>query len=255
MLSRLRQRRSSISASRSSFFLHGVESDTYRLPHPEYGTPVFLVLHRAIKRAFVIMRANSSISLASLEEDDVTRILRGVLNNTLLKSGEVGGFDRSTFEQIGRQYRCVSYDGTHLAKEPDMRFNLRDHNRRDTLDTEDGIVVECKPIDDHHAPGSHYCKKGIRRFVAGEYAWAMQEALMIGYVRGSRTIAQTLLPAMKRESQKSTLATIDEPGLVELEEEGCEVLHSSRHRRNFEWRDDKGPATAITLFHSWHLAE
>jgi hypothetical protein len=178
-----------------------------------------------------------------------------VLNNTLLKSGEVSGFDRSTFEQIGRQHRCVSYDGIHLAKEPDMRFNLRDHNRRDTLDTEDGIVVECKPVDDDHAPGTHYCKKGILRFVAGDYAWAMPEALMIGYIRGSRTIAETLITSMRRPTQKKNLATVSEPIPVEVVEGSSEVLHSSQHDRDFIWRDGKGPASPITIFHSWHQSD
>jgi len=232
-----------------------VESDTYRLPHPAYGQAVFLLLHRVIQQAFVIMRQQKSTDLSSLEEDGVTRILRGVLNNNLLRSGAVAGFDRQTFARVDRQHRCISFDGTHLEKEPDMRFTLRDDTRRDTLDTEDGILVECKPVDRTHGPGTHYCKKGILRFVAGEYAWALREALMIGYIRGNRSIAETLLPAMRRKFQKSTLSTIDEPSPVVDEEGSCEVLHSSRHRRDFEWQDDKGPATAITIFHSWHQAE
>jgi hypothetical protein len=32
----------------------------------------------------------------------------------------------------------------------------------------------------------------------------------------------------------------------------AEVLHVSRHRRDFSWVDDKGPATDILVYHSWH---
>ena len=41
-----------------------------------------------------------------------------------------------------------------------------------------------KPVDDDHATGTHYCDSGINRFVNGDYAWAMQEGMMVAYVRG-----------------------------------------------------------------------
>lgn len=229
--------------------------DGFRLPHPEYGVAVFLVLHRAIQRAFEILRAKEEIDLGSLEEDHVTIHLRSVLLDELLESGEVPGFIRDVFVHVERQHRCVSYDGTHIAKEPDMRFVIRDDSRVNVKRSEDGIVTECKPVDSDHAPGAHYCTRGIRRFSAGEYAWAMSEALMIGYIRGSRTIRETLVPAMRRSPQPGNLGTTSEPVVCETVEHPSEPLHFSRHRRNFIWLHGHGPATPITVYHSWHECE
>jgi hypothetical protein len=81
-----------------------------------------LVIHLAIQRAFEMMHAESPGALATMKEDDITIALRAVLENQLRMSGEVPGFDRTMFERVERQHRCVSYDGSHLAKEPDMRI-------------------------------------------------------------------------------------------------------------------------------------
>jgi len=37
-------------------------------------------------------------------------------------------------------------------------------------------------VQSGRAAGGHYCDKGIIRFVRGDYAWAMRDALMVGYV-------------------------------------------------------------------------
>ncbi len=229
--------------------------DDFRLPHPEYGVAVFLVLHRAVQRAFELMHANGDIELGVLEEDDITIHLQKTLLDEILEQGHVPGFDRDTYAHIGRQHRCINYNGERVKNEPDMLFVIRDDERNYVRRSEDGIVTECKPVDSDHAPGHHYCTNGIRRFVAGDYAWAMPEALMIGYIRGSRTIAKTLVPAMRRNPQSTNLATVSEPSASEKIEDHREALHSSRHRRDFTWMDDHGPATPITLYHSWHNCE
>lgn len=249
------RRRWRINAHRSSFFCDGVEPDLYRLPHPPYGIAVVRVIQAAISRAFEIIRENPDIDLGTMEEDDVTITLRAVLTNQLWKSGEVDGFDRHHFEKVDRQHRCVSYDNTHVAKEPDMRFTIRDDTRSDVLETEDGMITECKPVDDTHGPGSHYCDRGIKRFVEGQYAWAMPEALMIGYVRGERSIASTLVPAMKRAKQKKQLNTVTFPEPIGEQQDDEEALHHSIHRRGFPWRENKGDATPMRIYHIWHKCE
>ena len=57
----------------SSFFLDGVESDAYELPHPPLGLPVVFVVQRAIERAFELLRAKDAAQLAKLQEDKSSR--------------------------------------------------------------------------------------------------------------------------------------------------------------------------------------
>ena len=243
----------------SSFFTHGLDPHAYRLPHPPFGLPVILVVRQAITRAFEILKARSDCPIGTASEDAITIALRAVLENVLRQTGEVGGFSRETFEKVERQHRVTNHDGVLISKEPDMKFTIRDDRGSDVISTEDGLFVECKPVDGKHAPGTHYCDRGIQRFVDGDYAWAMQEAMMLGYVRGGRTIARDLLPAMQKESRRQKLKTMALPRPVPEKERSEQTtddpLHSSRHRRGFSWRDGKGDACPITVYHSWHVCE
>ena len=116
--------------------------------------------------------------------------------------------------------------------------------------------MECKPIDEKHSVNEHYCNKGIRRFVDGEYAWPMQECLMLGYSRDGRSIPKYLLPSMKKKEIALKLRTILQP--IKLKSSPCpntNDLYMSQHERDFEWRENKGKATSIKIYHSWHLCE
>jgi len=251
--------KATIRSPRSSFFTHGLDPHAYRLPHPPLGLPVIFVIRRAIIRALEILRKRSDCPIASASEDEITIALRAVLENDLRQTGEVDGFNREIFEKVERQHRVTNYDGVLISKEPDMKFTIRDDLRRSIISTEDGLFVECKPVDGKHAPGTHYCDRGIQRFVDGDYAWAMQEAMMLGYVQGGRTIARDLLPAMQKESRRQKLKTVDLPRPVSeqggSEQTAGDSLHASRHRRGFSWRHGKGDASPITVYHSWHVCE
>jgi hypothetical protein len=119
----------------------------------------------------------------------------------------------------------------------------------------DALFIECKPADRVHPVGSKYCDDGLIRFVRGDYAWAMQEGMMLAYARNGRTIADHLAPAMRDPSRLISLATQQLPKACTAVAAACteaEAVHTTRHRRGFPWRDRKGLATDITIYHLWH---
>ena len=120
----------------------------------------------------------------------------------------------------------------------------------------EALFVECKPVDASHPAGAKYCDDGLIRFVRGDYAWGMQEGMMLAYARNGRTIAGHLTPAMHEAPRVTSLATEQFPEPCNLAAAaacaGAEAVHKSRHRRGFPWRDSKGPATDITIYHLWH---
>ncbi len=128
---------------------------------------------------------------------------------------------------------------------------LDEEEPRLVLSGHDALFVECKPIDKTHAAGGKYCDDGLCRFVDGDYAWAMEEGLMLGYARHDRTIAKHLIPAMRQPDRLARLKTgelprsIAHPGAVARD--NAEALHVSRHRRGFHWVEEKGPATDILI--------
>lgn len=241
-------------------FALGVSADRYRLPHPRLGLPVILLIRRVLLRAFEILRERHG-SLSSHGEDEITTALRAIIENDLRQTGSVAGFDRGTFETVLRQSQVANFDSTKLAKSPDLCFKLRyeEDEPRPVVSEHDALFVECKPVRDGYPAGSRYCDLGLCRFVDGDYAWAMQEGLMLGYVCGERGIGTHLVPAIEVPERRDRLQVIESPRTVDRagaeERSDAEALHVSRHRRAFPWPDDKGPASDILVYHSWHSCD
>ncbi len=245
------------SNSPDGLFTLGVPPEEYHLPHPRLELPVILLIRRVVLRAFEML-CERGYSLATKKEDDITAALRGIVENDLRQKGAVKGFNCRTYEAVIRQGQTENYDFTKITKTPDLCFKLRNDTEepRLVLSTHDALFVECKPVDRTHPPGSKYCDDGLSRFVDGDYAWAMEEGLMLGYARHGRTIAKHLIPAMQESTRFDRLKTAELPNPVEnpgaLAQDNAEALYVSRHRRGFSWVGDKGSATDILIYHSWH---
>jgi hypothetical protein len=244
----------------AGFFTRGVPAERYHLPHPRLGLPVLLLVRLVVLCAFELLRAEP-LNLATAKEDEVTAALRSIIENNLRQSGEVPGFNKHTFDTVSRQAQCANYDNKSLSKAPDLFFKLRDYETepRSVLSEHDGLFIEAKPVDATHAAGRIYCDEGLIRFVRGDYAWAMQEAMMLAYARNNRTIEGALLPAMSEARRMSTLQTQQLPARAIMERAGstpaAEAVFMSRHERTFQWPDSKGQATPIDIFHVWCLCD
>jgi hypothetical protein len=242
------------------FFTFGVQPDDYDLPHPRLGLPVILLVRRVLIRAFELLR-EQNFQLATASEDEVTAALRSVIQNNLRESGSIAGFNKRTYEPVIRQGQWANYNGSILTKTPDLCFSLRDdsHEPRRIITEFNALFVESKPVDKTHPAGSKYCDDGLVRFVRGDYAWAMQEAIMLAYARDGRTIANNLLSVMSENLRMESLATIELPQICShpaaIATSVAEAVHVSRHRRKFPWRDNKGNATDICVYHLWHQCD
>jgi hypothetical protein len=242
----------------SGFFTRGRAPERYRLPHPRLGLPVILLIQRVLCRAFSKLR-EQEFPLAEAKEDQVTAALRAIVENDLRQSGEIRGFNRKTYEPVGRQAEVANFDGTKLGPAPDLCFRLRndEYDRRMVLSEYDALFVECKPVDSTHSASGKYCDLGLIKFVIGDYGWAMQEGMMLAYARNGRTIAGHLIPAMSEQSRMTSLGTVQLPqsyltNVPATAVDKAETVHITKHRRSFSWPDAKGQATNITIYHLWH---
>nr|MDA3791629.1 hypothetical protein [Desulfobacula sp.] len=163
------------------FFTRGID---FTLPHPEIPKRTILLLCNVIKKAWLLLEENppSGFSLESAYEDVITRELVEIIENVLRQSGEVGGFNSAMFGRVTRGQEITNFNKEHPDKMPDIFFDLK-RDRLSILSNQDGLFVECKPVDKNHHVWSCYCKHGLARFVNGDYAWAMQDALMVGYTK------------------------------------------------------------------------
>src|ERR1035437_8709564 len=247
-----------MSAGRTAgFFTFGVPPDRYHLPHPELGLPVILLVRRVLFRAFELLR-EQNFQLAAASEDEITSALRSVIENNLRESGSIAGFSKRTYESVVRQGQWANYNGAILTKTPDLCFKLRldGSEPRFVIPEFDALFIECKPVDVTHPAGGKYCDDGLIRFVRGDYAWAMQEGMMLAYARDGRTIASHLIPAMSVSVRETSLGTVQRlqlcPEVAAMACSEAEAVHVSQHRRDFPWPDGKGRATNITVYHLWH---
>ena len=227
----------------------------HRLPHPPVPLRVILTLHLALIRAFELLRKNppAGFVLSTAAEDDITRQIYTILEDVLLKTKEVEGFNRRRIRNVVRAPEVTNYDGTHPAKKPDLVLFLMKREHLAVQSSQDGIFAECKPVDRTHSVEAHYCDKGINRFVIGEYAWAMQEGLMVAYARAGRTISKDLAPVLAGSRHKD-LGSPSAPVVVSCSgaPSNVEKLQSTLHQRGFTWPGNSGKACEIRVFHSWH---
>lgn len=245
-------------------FTHAVLPDDYELPHPPIHISTLLLVRRVILHAFGMLRQRG-IGLGSLTEDQITHRLQSIVEDVLRQTGSIEGFNRHTFGKVTRHEGVSNYNGVHPNKEPDLCFELKvdEEQTATVISSQNAIFVECKPVDEDHPAGSKYCDDGIVRFVRGDYAWAMREALMIGYARHGRNIDKHLVKAMNERLEKNhdqkdqgPLKIVHMPKRVGHKgadpEHATEALFSTKHERGFPWPHNKGRACDITLYHVWY---
>lgn len=201
------------------------------------------------------VRTPSSRPLADFKEDEITLALLGIVENDFRQKSRVPGVNRTFFDEVTRQREVENYNFKKTQKKPDMLFKLCiDEEPSMVISTQHALFMECKPVDANHPAGGDYCDRGLMRFVEGDCAWAMQDALMIGNARDGRTNSSHLIPALDtRSALQATCppACHSHPGSAAGP--ATENLYFSVHWRMFPWPDGKGSACDITIYHSWHL--
>ena len=224
------------------FFTQGVD---YHLPHPRISRRTTLLICEVFKKAWQMLKDNPppNFELPIENEDTITQILVEIIENRIRKVNEVDGFNCATFGRVTREPKITNFDKTHPDKMPDIFFDLK-RETLPVLNDQDGLFVECKPVDRKHTLFSCYCQKGLIRFVTGDYAWAMQDALMVGYVQTPYTF-QKLSNALELDSKSANLDTTHHSSLAPPE------LYHSIHKRNFQWPEQRGKACQIEVLHLW----
>jgi len=223
------------------FFTHGIE---YTLPHPQIPQRTVLLLCQVIKRGWQLLEEKppANFLLHSADEDTITQVLAEIIENRLRKSGDVNGFNCALFGKVSREPKITNVDKKHPDKMPDIFFDLK-RDQLPILSDQDGLFVECKPVDRKHSILSCYCKKGLVRFVNGDYAWAMQDALMVGYVKSPYSFIK--LASVLGGRKSAALNTTYHSAVDEY------TIYRSSHIRDFEWPESRGQACPISVAHLW----
>ena len=213
-----------------------------RLPLAAIADDHLEVLAERLQQAFDDVCVDYPDTVATGEEPEVTTLMQNRLNRLINEDPLWGQLVR----YVGRGTESVSFDGSHLEKRPDLLFVLSHADLRFPL------AAEAKVLD---AAASKtvalYCKNGIRRFVAGEYAWGNREAFMIGYVRDGSSIDMTLTPSLLKAMDSHPDRYLVEALPVPVGS-GSSDLAYSRHGRDFVY-DSQPPPNNPGPISVWHL--
>lgn len=222
------------------FFTQGI---AFELPHPPIPQRTILLLCTVIRRAWQLLAESppTGFTRHSADEDAITLELVEIIENRLRKYGEVKGFNKVQFGKVIREPKITNFNKKHPDKMPDIFFDLK-REKYPVYSSQDGLFVECKPIDVKHHLSSCYSQKGLIRFVNGDYAWAMQDALMVGYVSGSYSFEKLADVFSKKQSANLKIAN---HSAIESS------LYRSQHDRDFMWLEGRGPACRISVSHIW----
>ena len=183
--------------------MSGLMTGRWQRPGPRIeSSPIplslMIVVENALSYAWRVLLsdvADGKFSLCSAKEDEITEQIQVILGELhAAEPAPVEGFSQLS---LGRDGKVRSYDGRRLDLQPDLTF----YPLRGSIPTTNtifaGIFVECKPVDSNHPVSGAYCKEGLARFIRGDYAWAVDRALMVGYVRNRCWLPSGLLVCIK----------------------------------------------------------
>ena len=227
--------------------------DGIRLPHPPLSLRSHLVIEAALCAAWELMtnRGRPGFDLQTANEDTITLELYERLYDEVFKKRVVAGFDSYVFASLHREPKVRNFNGSHPDKMPDLFVDFIDRPSG-VMNSQHGLFIECKPVDRKHPAGSAYCDEGLIRFVRGDYAWAMQSAMMVGYAREDYSLVPKLSEALA-SNRKEPIPTSFGP-------ESCprtratayaEQVAISKHQRTFNYVESGLPAGVIVIRHLW----
>jgi hypothetical protein len=213
------------------------------LPLDQIGEVHLSIILETISLAWEELLHNGAPALLNGDEAEVNALLEPRLNHFC----QTQPLWKDLVHSVHRGRESMSYNGVKIEGRPDLSLVFTIGNRNFPLN------IECKIIDQPNAKSVDlYCKKGISRFVSGQYAWGRREAIMLAYVRDGSCLTSKLLPHLAKSAASSpdALQTISQPS----PRPGIHpTAHHSSHQRNFSYLSnaDGTPPGPISLFHLW----
>jgi len=125
------------------------------------------------------------------------------------------------------------------------------------MSTYDAVFAECKIVGPGPKNMRWYVSGGLIKFVNGDYAWAMPDAMMIGYVRTSQQLPEPLTDYFKKKTKgefNSTVYNLLGAPIMCSQSNTRTVYRVCRTEHTRQWGyplDGKRKPGNITIRHLW----
>jgi hypothetical protein len=223
------------------------------LPYPPLSIRCQLIVENAVRAAWELMlkQPRGAFDLSASVEDEVTHELYERLYDEIFDRDLVEGFGREVFASVSREPKVRNFDGSHLDKMPDLLVEFVDRPAG-VMNSQYGLFIECKPVDGRHTVGTCYCDKGLIRFVRGDYGWAMQDAMMVGYSRKGYDLVSELVETLAAP-RKEPIPTVVGPTPCPCSQSSniAEQVVTTIHERTFRYVESNTLPGRIRVRHLW----
>lgn len=187
--------------------------------------------------------------LSEALEERITAELAQMLSD-LRSNSRFSALLTEHFQSVVVAEELFNFDFTQHKKSPDLNFRFL-QLLPGINDRYNAVFIEAKPVDNKHTLTGDYCDSGIFRFIDGSYAWAMQEAIMLGYARPGYTIESKLRQALRKRQEKIGWTGTLMNSITPLAEIPSGSIFKTHHNRAFSYPDSGKRAPRITLRHLW----
>lgn len=221
--------------------------DTY----PSWPLSLIECVDNALSIAWRRLHAKNPSIIATKDEDRITDELVTELTS-MRRNDELKGFNSNFFGVPVRDGKIANQSGSSIDQMPDLTIHLAHPRQGVADDRHDALFYECKVITAKRNLNL-YRKKGIQRFLDGQYAWRMPHAGMIGYVFQPApkcpiaALTGYFAKKVKKTTVGSALGCNTTPAIAMVSLNTCvSDIAATKHTRNYN-------SSQIELRHLWFL--
>lgn len=225
------------------------------LPYKGFAAIELLAVEKALRSVWIEVAKRKNrhkIDFLTAKEDEISTALVLIFDDLIAeRSGLLTELEK-TFESLpefNSHHGAVDYLGKPLTKRPDLTFRRR-YPEPGTSKLNGSLFIEAKIIDQSRTMGK-YCGDGLKRFVVGDYAWAMPQAMMLGYTRMTdQKLPDSLADHFKRLGKQQEFQLTEGPNPFPLSR-FANRSYVTVHNRTWKYPGTDLTPGSISVLHLW----
>lgn len=225
------------------------------MPYGRFSDLEILVIEKALR----LVWTESSKRIHCHQIDFNSANEEGISSALMMVFDDIWSYDRHLLSELAEIFQPVpefnsqrgdvDYLGHHLKYRPDLTFR-RNYTDPGMSALNGCLFIEAKRVEQTKTMGD-YCGKGLMRFVDGTYAWAMPQAMMLGYVRDTnQKLPGTLSDYLKRLGKAALYNVKQNPVAFPLSR-FANRTYITVHDRTWLYPGTTRAAGQISVHHLW----
>lgn len=225
------------------------------LPYKGFAAIELLAVEKALRVVWneaAKRQGRHEIDFQTAKEDAISSALILIFDDLIAEQSDLLAELSKTFDSLpefNSQRGAFDYLGKPLTKRPDLTFR-RLYPEPGTSKLNGCLFIEAKIIDPRRTMGQ-YCGEGLQRFVDGDYAWAMPQAMMLGYTRMTdQKLPDSLATHFERLGKREQYQLTDGPIPFPLSR-FANRSYLTVHNRAWKYPDTQRVPGPIVVLHLW----